>query len=506
MEKDPQTEDDFSEIAPISRKGASAESSEATRTPASVRNIGFGLAFVVLLVVGLVSFKFLPGLVEPVVLEEVSIDGVEDAGAKPVAEPVILVEVIEEKDHPQRDAALKARAVYDNKLRAWQEVQAEGWSPSAYTSAVHTAGEAGESLDARDFELAEKQFLKAVEQLGEIESEIPDVVSGLIQKGRVAVEAGDQDVAVDAFELVLLIESENKVAQAGLIRAKVAADVWAMLERARGHEQSGEWALAQTDYALAVQKDPASNAARSGMNRVRTKLAEAAFQERISEGLTLFNQGKFDEAVRVLEGALEFKPSSPEGKEALALAEAKVREIRLNAIEQQALALEKASQWSDALKLYGEAMNIDRDVVFAREGTKRAKQHLEMTDKVVQLVAQPNKLLEPKGYQYASSLVVEFKTWDVQGSRLAKKISQLELQMKAATTPVQVVLKSDNQTKVDVYKVGRFGVFFVKELALKPGRYTVVGSRTGYRDERQVVLIKPGEEPEPIVVVCAEKI
>jgi len=46
---------------------------------------------------------------------------------------------------------------------------------------------------------------------------------------------------------------------------------------------------------------------------------------------------------------------------------------------------------------------------------------------------------------------------------------------------------SDNLTEVSVYRVGRLGRFTAQELLLRPGRYTVVGTREGYKDVRQEV-------------------
>ena len=57
-----------------------------------------------------------------------------------------------------------------------------------------------------------------------------------------------------------------------------------------------------------------------------------------------------------------------------------------------------------------------------------------------------------------------------------------------------------------VYKVGELGTFTRRELALRPGTYTVVGSRVGYRDVRRKLVVELGREHEPLVVRCQEKV
>jgi hypothetical protein len=69
-----------------------------------------------------------------------------------------------------------------------------------------------------------------------------------------------------------------------------------------------------------------------------------------------------------------------------------------------------------------------------------------------------------------------------------------------------VVLESDAATEVMVYRVGRLGTFTRHELKLKPGTYTVVGSRPGYRDVRLQLVVTPGPPPMPLVIRCTESL
>jgi hypothetical protein len=43
-------------------------------------------------------------------------------------------------------------------------------------------------------------------------------------------------------------------------------------------------------------------------------------------------------------------------------------------------------------------------------------------------------------------------------------------------------------------------------MELLPGRYTAVGTRTGFRDVRREFTIMPGREPPSLVVRCEEQI
>ena len=77
---------------------------------------------------------------------------------------------------------------------------------------------------------------------------------------------------------------------------------------------------------------------------------------------------------------------------------------------------------------------------------------------------------------------------------------------RAAQMPVRVSLESDGVTEVVIYRVGRMGSFLNQQVELMPGRYAVVGSRPGYRDVREEVIVRPGAAPDPVVVRCEEPI
>jgi hypothetical protein len=50
------------------------------------------------------------------------------------------------------------------------------------------------------------------------------------------------------------------------------------------------------------------------------------------------------------------------------------------------------------------------------------------------------------------------------------------------------------------------GRFSQQILDLRPGTYTVVGSRSGYRDVRRRLTVDPNRPPRPLDVRCEEKI
>ena len=92
------------------------------------------------------------------------------------------------------------------------------------------------------------------------------------------------------------------------------------------------------------------------------------------------------------------------------------------------------------------------------------------------------------------------------GTRLQAQQSRLAELLRQAETPIRVALASDNATDVQIYRVGKLGLFEHRDLELMPGRYTVVGTRQGYRDVRKELNLLPGAAPPTLVVRCEEPI
>ena len=92
------------------------------------------------------------------------------------------------------------------------------------------------------------------------------------------------------------------------------------------------------------------------------------------------------------------------------------------------------------------------------------------------------------------------------GPRLTEQSAELERLLRLASTPIAIELQSDELTEVTVYRVGELGTFAQTTLELRPGTYTAIGSRDGYRDVRQTFTILPGRPLEPVRVECSEPI
>ena len=106
----------------------------------------------------------------------------------------------------------------------------------------------------------------------------------------------------------------------------------------------------------------------------------------------------------------------------------------------------------------------------------------------------------------AETLVKRAAGVDPSGPVLRSQIQRLQILLPTFDVPVRLELVSDNATEVQIQRVGTFGTFSKREIELKPGKYTVVGTRPGFRDVRRDVTIAPGTDVQTISVSCVEPI
>jgi hypothetical protein len=92
------------------------------------------------------------------------------------------------------------------------------------------------------------------------------------------------------------------------------------------------------------------------------------------------------------------------------------------------------------------------------------------------------------------------------GPRLGGQIAELDSMLKIANSPVDVVFRSDNQTHVVLFRVAELGQFDQLSLKLRPGKYVVAGTRSGYRDVRVEFTVSGKPREQAIIVRCEEPI
>ena len=484
------------------------------RAPLSARkNLAKGLmlitAFVFLVAGGLWLWQYLasspPG--EPQVPQTVS----EQDQAAPDKTQAIPEVLPEKAPDPAKLAAEKEQA--EKKLADFmqvkQELEAKGvseWGNEAYREMSQLSEEADRLLLESDYLAAAGKYEAATAKAQVLARRAEPALKQLLDEGQTALNQGNAELAQQKFKVALLIDPNNALAQQSLQRAQKLDAVMQLIQSGTRHEKDGNISFAHADYQEALQLDPESKEARKALARIKGQIRDREFQTLMSEGLTALHNNNYELARVKLLKAKSFRPNSREVKDALAQVDQSIRLANIESYRQKAIAAEQAENWEQALNAYQQALKIDPNVQFAEQGKQRSLKFIRIDKRINFFLKQPAALESDRQLDNAIQLIAEIEEIDSKGPRLKDQLDKLTRLVDAAQTPVKIILESDNFTDVAVYKVGKLGRFASQELSLRPGTYTVVGTRDGYQDVRKKIIIKPGQGPMRIAVKCEVEI
>ena len=206
--------------------------------------------------------------------------------------------------------------------------------------------------------------------------------------------------------------------------------------------------------------------------------ADREYVEAMSRGLAALEARQWLAAQDAFALASRLKPDAPEVADGLARARAGQRRKTVSDNIRRARELEGAEAWHKAEKMYSTILATDPESAPALDGRVRTEARASLDERVEFHLANPGRLSTATVSDDAASCLEEAREAEPSGPRLESQIARLEVLLKAFSTPVMVVLESDAQTEIIVYRVGRLGTFTRRELNLKPGAYTVIGSRS----------------------------
>jgi len=427
------------------------------------------------------------------------------AGSSPVPETKPSTAAVEDRAPASRGAESVLERLLPM-LESLEKKEVAEWGGDDYATARARADTGDSHLSAGEYVEAEKEYAEAVRLLESLDIRSIDVMQEALAAGHQALAAGDASAATAAFGLAAAIAPGNVTASTGLRRAEVLDEVLGLIDSGARSERAEELAEAERIFERAVALDPLSQVAQESLARVQSGISDAVFSGFMSRGLAALNQGEWEAARQAFEQAAGARPGSSQAAQGLAQVEAARKLEEIAERRRQAVRLESTEQWEAAAEHYESVHGLDSTIEFAQQGAERCRMRADLAARLDFHLSHPERLSSDDVFEEADRLLGEAFVIEPAGPRHREQVQRLEQLLAVADTRVRVRFESDNLTEVEVYRVGRLGSFLQHELELRPGTYTVVGSRRGYRDVRRQLVVVAGEEPEPLEVRCEERI
>ncbi|MGB5728820.1 MAG: hypothetical protein WBM52_16605 [Thiogranum sp.] len=464
---------------------------------AGYRWLWIALATVILL--GLVVIFVLPQLVSryatPTLQERPFAQGqiparpvvVEDAGSARVQAEQTLQQFLQ----------LQAKLELEN---------AEVWGEPAWSEAAVRVASGDRLFGERRFADAAQAYSDALHKLENLEDKRGLLLDAALDLGQRALGNDDVQSAQTQFERALAIEPGHEIASQGLRRAQVRVEVLEQMAAGKSAESNEHLEAAQAAYRQATQLDGEYRPATVNLQRVSEQLTELHFRAAMSQVLAALDSGRLSDAAKALAEAVRLKPEDSAVGDARQRLAAARQQAQLSSLRRRALNATESENWRAAADLYQKALAVDASAAFARSGLVRVKDRLQLHQQLDHYLGDPARISSPEPLANAEKLLLAAGEAPAGEPRLAKKIRLLKRHVAEARVPLPVRLFSDGETEVVIYHVGRFGRFRDHQLDLRPGTYTAVGSRPGYRDVRRVFIVSPGKPPPPVDIRCEEPV
>lgn len=386
-------------------------------------------------------------------------------------------------------------------------IQVQNWGKATFDQAAEQAAAADELYREQKFEQAKSLYTEALAQFKQLLEQSEQVFATSMEQGLAAVDSGNSADALQQYQLAAAIHPESADARTGVKRAQVLDQVLDLIKQGDRHQRQNELELAKQRYTDAQQLDRLSAIATEKLTAINRAILDRDYAKAMSVGFAALNGGQYSQAINAFQQALKLKPGAGDAQAALVQAQNQNTQAAIQQLLDDAVAAERAEQWQTALDNYNQALQLDNNLVPARVGKIQAQTRADIDRRLEDVLAQPDRLTTQSVFTEYQQLGREIRQIQDPGPRLQDQFKRLEQAMRRAITPIAVQLQSDNLTDVTVYKVGNIGKFVEHQITLKPGQYTAVGTREGYRDVRQEFTVSVKTEVnEPVVVQCVDKI
>ncbi len=406
-----------------------------------------------------------------------------------------------------------ARAQAEQALQQWLQLRAKlelanapVWGGAEWEQATEQAATGDRLFGQRQFSEAAQAYTQAQRNLESLYDSREQRLAAALETGQGALQNDNVEAAQQQFELALAIEPENAQAQRGLARAGVRPEVMRLTQAGAVAENAGDLEAARTAYLQATALDGEYSAGRAGLARVSQQLREQAFAAAMSRSLAALDAGRFDEADQALKDAAQLQPEAAAVHDTRRRLVRARQQLKLNQLRKEASVKVENEDWQAASALYQAALVVDPQAGFARDGLKRAQDRIRLHRQLDHYLADPHRLYSPEPLANAERLLSVAGTPPANEPRLVEKVVTLKRHVSEAHTPLPVTLHSDGNTDVVIYHVGRLGRFRDHTLQLRPGTYTAVGTRPGYRDVRKVFQVQPGTPLTALQIRCEERV
>jgi len=230
------------------------------------------------------------------------------------------------------------------------------------------------------------------------------------------------------------------------------------------------------------------------------------FERLMGKAMEAVHKGQIHKAEALLMDAKRILPNNPVLLELKDQIKAAKDACRLKRLLEKAQGAMDEEEWEKAASLFKKALLIEPGSVTARDGLKSALKLSKLMEELKRIDRDPFLLGNLAFKKKIKKLIAASISNPDCGPKTRNLISRAKTTLDLFDTPKEVYLYSDGKTDVIIYRVGRLGRFRSRLIKLRPGVYTLLGRRPGFRDERAELKVSPFEANTTLTLSCRQRI
>ena len=345
--------------------------------------------------------------------------------------------------------------------------------------------------------------LQKIQQVGE------NKLKQALTDGELAIESVQPSAVPEVLNfasLAMAIAPDNSQSQYLSQRASKFAAFVETVQQADKLFKQQQYQAAKKVYKKALDINPEHKTIQVSLQNVENAIKQQNFIALMSQGYTALDNNDFDQAQAAFNRADALYSDNPSVAQALAHLDSRRSQIYIDQQIAVAIGLEQQEEWHQAQTVYKQLLETDATLIHVKAKLITATTRTNLDSGITSIINDPLILADQTTYKKAQQLLADSQEITGPGAKLKQQIDALKSLVKQARIPIHINLESDNLTEVTLFKIAKLGTFEHRSVKLFPGRYTLLGSRKGYRDTQIEIEINGLPTEQAIRIICSEKI
>ena len=387
-----------------------------------------------------------------------------------------------------------------------QEKRVELWGEFEFKQAMLQIERGDQQYHYGEYAESVASYQSALDGLSTLETSGKSILEKAISDTGKAVEGLILSTATSAIELASAMAPENKNIQQLSQRVARLPQVIEAMQQGDKFSSLSQLSAAKKAFTQAAKLDPEHKKAAAALAKTRQKITEQRFRSHMGDGFSALDNNNFEQASAAFNRAGTVYANHAAVKQALAQLETRRSQLWVTRNMARAADFEKQEKWHQAKSVYQKLLLTDATLTDVKVKQIPVSVRADLDSRIKAMIDDPLSLAASSQLKKARQALQDAEGIATPGPVLNEQIASLKHIIKTSQIPLEVALTSDSNTDVILFRVARLGTYYKTSVALKPGRYIVAGTRSGFRDVRIEFTLTDKGFDTPITISCNEAI